>query len=166
MELSRPKDSGFVTTFYSNFRLTMRQAQHIVVYVLPAGLQPHHSDEMLRVMLVDGDPDSRTVYRTILRHHGIEVVEAPDAETASRLLESRELDVVVTELTVPGKSGIDLIQEIRRSPKAAGVCIIVLTAIGFEREKQKALDAGCQKVLVKPIEPLVLLNEIRQLNPG
>ena len=121
--------------------------------------------ETLRVMLVDGDTDSRTVYRTILLHHGISVVEAPDAHTASQLLESEELDVVVTELTVPGKSGIDLIQEIRQSEKAARVCIIVLTALGFEREKQKALDAGCQRVLVKPVEPLVLLREIRQLNP-
>lgn len=120
---------------------------------------------MQRVLLVDRDLDSRAVYRTILSYHGYEVVEAADGITALEILRATEPDVLVTELTVPGKSGLELLEELRSEGRPR-LQVIVLTAIALDSERARAYEAGCQSVLIKPVEPRTLVNEIRRLLPS
>lgn len=118
-----------------------------------------------RVLLVDGDADSRTVYRAILQHYEFEVLEAPDGPGALETALRETPDVVVTELTVPKLSGLDLMQQLRVHDQTRETCIIVLTAVSFETEKKRALEAGCQLFMSKPVEPQTLVDQIRRLLP-
>ena len=120
---------------------------------------------MQRVLLVDRDLDSRAVYRTILRYYGYDVLEASDGETALQMARDGHPDVMVTELTVPGKSGLELLAELRADSTSEALRVIVLTAIALESERTRAFEAGCQSVLVKPLEPRLLIDEIRRLLP-
>jgi CheY-like chemotaxis protein len=116
-----------------------------------------------RVLLVDGDADSRTVYRAILQHYEYEVLEALDGPAALELALQEPPDVVVTELTVPKLSGLDLMSELRSHEQTRHTCIIVLTAVNFEAEKKRAHEVGCQLFLAKPVEPQTLVEEIRRV---
>jgi DNA-binding response OmpR family regulator len=114
-----------------------------------------------RILIVDGDPDSRLVYRILLQHHGYIVDEAVDGGEAERRLAATGYDVVVTELTLRSLDGHALIERLRvHSPE---LCLIVLTARSLEEDRRRAQAAGCARYLVKPLEPQQLLCEIRAL---
>jgi CheY-like chemotaxis protein len=137
------------------------------------GLQPSTKSPLetpvnrkTRVLLVDGDADSRTVYRAILQHYEYDVLEAVDGPAALEMALRELPDVVVTELTVPKLSGLDLMLELRDHEQTRDTCIIVLTAVSFESEKKRAIQAGCQVFLSKPVEPQMLVEQIRRLTHG
>lgn len=118
---------------------------------------------MTTILLVDGDSDSRIVYRTILRHHGFDVVEASDGQSGLDLARKVAPAMVITELTVPKLGGLDLIRQLRALPETSTALLLVLTAIAFDSERVRAEAAGCTAFLTKPIEPQVLLEEVRRL---
>src|SRR5688500_9803209 len=113
-----------------------------------------------RILLVDSDPDNRAVYRAILSYQGFQVLEAPDGPTALRVARTELPAVMVTELALPQLSGFDVITQLRNDDRTRGICIIVLTALSFESERQKAEVAGCQLFLSKPVEPLALARAV------
>ena len=118
---------------------------------------------MKTVLLIDGDHDSRIVYRTILRHYGYTVAEAEDGELGLRLARELRPEVVVTELTVPKLGGLELITALRADPATEHLCVLVLTAISLATERERAETAGCNKFMTKPIEPTALLQEIESV---
>lgn len=118
---------------------------------------------MKTILLVDGDSDSRIVYRTILRHHGFDVVEAADGQTGLELARKLLPAMVITELTVPKLAGLDLIRQLRAMPETSSALLLVLTALALDAERVRAEAAGCTAFLTKPIEPQVLLQEVRRL---
>ncbi|HSL69917.1 MAG TPA: response regulator [Longimicrobiales bacterium] len=115
------------------------------------------------VLLVDGDVDSRTVYRAVLQHCGYRVLEAEDGLMAVALAVSDRPDLVVTELTVPKLSGFDLLQRLRTQDATHGMRTIVLSAVAFDEDRQRAYAAGCELFLAKPVEPKELVYEIDKL---
>jgi two-component system, chemotaxis family, sensor kinase CheA len=110
-----------------------------------------------RILLVDGDPDSRAVYRVMLQYSGYVVDEAQDGARALELLRGGPFDAVVCELTLRGVDGHTLLGELRAAEQTRDLCVIVLTARGLEEDRERALAAGCTDYLVKPLEPKRLL---------
>src|SRR5215831_18191485 len=91
------------------------------------------------ILVVDDEPPIRRFLRTSLSASGYRVVEAEDAAGGMRLLTAEKPDLVILDLGLPDRSGLDLISEIRkRSP----VPIVVLSARHDERSKVEALDLG------------------------
>jgi DNA-binding NtrC family response regulator len=115
---------------------------------------------MANVLLVDDEQNILLTYRTILERGGHRVSTASTAEDALRTFESDGADVIVTDMNMPGISGIELVKQIRhRSP---GTEIIVMTGAGSERTGILAMQAGAYDYLRKAdIQPdeLVLLVE-------
>ena len=115
---------------------------------------------MANVLLVDDEQNILLTYRTILERGGHRVSTASTAEDALRAFESGGADVIVTDMNMPGMSGIDLVKLIRqRSPDTE---IIVMTGAGSERTGIQAMQAGAYDYLQKSdIHPdeLVLLVE-------
>ncbi|CAN5602382.1 response regulator [soil metagenome] len=116
-----------------------------------------------RVLIVDADSDSRTVYRIMLQHHGYEVHEVDDGERALEVLRRDPFHVVVTELTLRTMDGIELLTRLQAEPRPEPVCVVVLTARALPEDRPRALQAGCTSFLMKPVGPHVLLDEIRGL---
>ncbi|SRR5579883_284056 len=115
---------------------------------------------MANVLLVDDEQNVLLSYRTILERGGHRVSTASTAEEALKEFEAEGADVIVTDMNMPGLSGIDLVKQIRqRSP---GTEIIVMTGAGSERTGIQAMQAGAYDYLRKAdIVPdeLVLLVE-------
>src|SRR5215510_15035087 len=99
------------------------------------------------VLVVDDEPPIRRFLRTSLAAAGYGVIEADDAAATMRLLAAEKPDLVILDLGLPDRSGLELICEIRKSSK---VPIIVLSARHDERSKVEALDLGADDYVSKP----------------
>lgn len=112
----------------------------------------------IRVLVVDDEPQILRALRAALKGHGYDVQTAADGEEALDLLSLHPPDVVILDLVMPGKSGFDVVQEVRTWSR---VPIIVLSARGEERDKVIALDLGADDYLTKPFSMNELLARIR-----
>lgn len=117
-----------------------------------------------RILIVDGDGDSRAVYRIMLEYRGFEVVEAADVLAALDRLAAVSFDVVVTELTLRDRDGHEFVASLRQ--QRPEVCVVVLTARALQEDRTRALAAGCARYLTKPLEPQQLVQEIGGLVGG
>lgn len=115
---------------------------------------------MSRILVVDDEAGIRKVVRDALERSGHEVETAVDGQEALGFLEEQRFDLVVTDLTMPRKGGLELVRETRRlSP----VPILVLTVRHEEREKVRLLDAGADDYVTKPFGVEELLARARAL---
>ena len=100
-----------------------------------------------RVLVVDDEAQITRVLRTALSAQGYDVRAANDPEEALRLFEEWSPDLMVTDLMMPGMSGVDLCRRVRSK---SATPIIVLSVRDQERSNVEALDAGADDYVVKP----------------
>jgi two-component system KDP operon response regulator KdpE len=110
------------------------------------------------VLIVDDEPQIRRVLRTTLTSHGYTVMEARTGDEALDLIRSEHVDLILLDLNMPGRSGLETCREIRAS---GDVPIIMLTVRNTERDKVQALDAGADDYVVKPFGSEELMARIR-----
>jgi two-component system, OmpR family, KDP operon response regulator KdpE len=112
----------------------------------------------LTILVVDDEPPIRRLLRTTLAADDYRVVEADNAALALRLMTAGKPDLVILDLGLPDRSGLDLIGEIRKS---SPVPIVVLSARHDERAKVEALDLGADDYVAKPFGMAELLARMR-----
>jgi two-component system, OmpR family, KDP operon response regulator KdpE len=110
------------------------------------------------VLVVDDEPQILRGLKVILDGAGYDVEVAEDAREAIDAASVRPPDAIVLDLVLPDRSGVEVCAEIRRWSKLP---IIVLSAVGDEREKVRALDAGADDYVTKPFGPDELLARLR-----
>src|SRR5688572_29005181 len=115
---------------------------------------------MAHVLIVDDEAGIRTLLTDILADQGLEITQAASGDEAADLLDRRGFDVVITDLKMPGRDGLALLQKIRVDQPETQV--IVLTAHGTVETAVGAMKAGAfdylQKPLGSPAELRVLVN--------
>jgi two-component system KDP operon response regulator KdpE len=111
-----------------------------------------------RILVVDDEPQILRALRTNLHGAGYDVVAAETAESALAEAAMRPPDAVILDLLLPDGSGTDVCRELRRW---SAVPIIVLSAVGDEKEKVAALDAGADDYVTKPFGIDELLARLR-----
>ena len=114
----------------------------------------------IQVMLVDDDDPFRDALAEELRHSGFRVTTAIDAESALREVEDRSLDVAIVDLNLPGRSGEDLIRELKEH--APSMEIIVLTGHATVSNAVRTLKDGVYDFLTKPCNLDELESSIRR----
>jgi|SRR5436305_11803282 len=111
-----------------------------------------------RVLVVDDEPQIVRGLKIILRSAGYEVESAETKSHALALLASRPPDVLVLDLVLPDGGGVEVCEEVRGWSRLP---ILVLSAVGDEREKVRALDAGADDYITKPFGTDELLARLR-----
>jgi len=120
----------------------------------------------VRVLLVDDHSVVREGYRTLLeKHEGLTVVgEAPNAASAYQCYKDTHPDVVIMDISMPGRGGIDAVEHIRRlDPRAR---ILVFTMHGGAPYALQAFRAGAKGYVTKSSPPDVLVNAVRSVAEG
>lgn len=112
------------------------------------------------ILVADDDPHIRELLRFYLEKEGYQVLAAADGEEASRRFEQQQIHLAVVDIMMPGKNGWELCKEIRN---AYDIPVILLTAKGEVRDKEKGFLAGTDDYLTKPFEPTELLYRIKAL---
>jgi len=115
------------------------------------------------VLLVEDDRDSREGYAEFLERGGFRVAQAASAEDALVLMRERPPDVLVTDISLPGKDGFALAHDVRRHPLTSGVPILAMTAYWATDVHDRAEHAGITATLLKPCQPEHLIAELHRV---
>ncbi len=119
----------------------------------------------VKVLIVDDEADSRELLSRILQDHKALVVAASGADEALDHLEHFRPDVVVSDISMPGKDGYSLLKELRgRSAELGPLPAIAVTAFARQEDRMKALQAGFERHLAKPIDAFELVGSVRELS--
>jgi CheY-like chemotaxis protein len=119
----------------------------------------------LRVLVVDDETDTRVMLRAMLEKCGSEVMTAASVAEALELFEQWRPDVLVSDIGMPGEDGYALIARVRKLEAGQGgrVPAIALTAYARAEDRVRALKAGFQVHVPKPIEPVELVTVVASL---
>jgi two-component system KDP operon response regulator KdpE len=112
----------------------------------------------MQILVVDDEPQITRVLRTSLQSNGHEVTVAHDGAEALEQFMKAQPDLVITDLAMPGMTGIELTREIRERSK---VPVIVLSVRGNDSSKVEALDQGADDYITKPFSIQELLARVR-----
>jgi len=139
--------------------------------VVPAPVRaagpPRHAASLsgIRVLLVDDEADVRELMLTALERAGATVTAVESARNALDVLNRADVDVLLADIAMPGQDGYDLIKAVRALPaaRAAHVPAAAVTACARDDERQRALAAGFQMHVAKPLEPAALVQAVATL---
>lgn len=105
-----------------------------------------------RVLVVDDNPQNLKLARLVLVDAGFDVRTAVDAEDALRVLASWRPRVILMDLQLPGMDGLEFTRRLKADRATATICIVALTAYAMKGDQAKAMAAGCDGYLAKPID--------------
>jgi CheY-like chemotaxis protein len=118
------------------------------------------------VLVIDDDQDARDLINTTLLYAGASVVSASSMQEALSLLQQSVPHAIVSDVAMPNGTGYDLIKEVRRTPATARIPAIALTAFGRVEDRERALAAGFNLHMTKPVDPQALVHAIATLLRG
>lgn len=125
----------------------------------PAAPLPGVSLAGLHAVVVDDEPDARELLRLVLGEAGVNVDTAASADEGFNLVRAGPVDILISDIGMPGEDGYSLIRRIRALPRdqGGGVAAVALTAFARADDRRRALLAGFQMHVPKPVEAAELL---------
>ena len=105
-----------------------------------------------RILVVDDNPRNLKLAFDVLEDAGYEVVEAVNAEEAQSMIDRNLPDLILMDIALPGMDGLTLTRKIKANERTKHIRIIALTAFAMKGDDQKALAAGCDGYITKPID--------------
>ncbi len=116
------------------------------------------------VLVADDEPNIRDTTSFILQLEGFEVITAEDGVACLEGVREQRPRVVLLDLMMPRKNGYDVCRAIREEPAPlCGIHIIMLTAKGQRKDRDRALEAGADEFMTKPIDDERLVTRLREL---
>lgn len=116
---------------------------------------------MSTILVADDEESLRLLIRTTLESSDTTILEASDGNSALEMARQEMPDLIVLDWMMPGRNGLEVARELRADPRTAGLPILMLTAMGQEKDRKEGLAAGVQAFLVKPFSPLELLERVQ-----
>ena len=120
---------------------------------------------MKRILIVEDKASSRELLRTVLEHQGFAVIEAADGDEGLQKARTEAPDLILLDLQMPIRNGYEVLTELRREPRFHSLPIIAVTASAMQGDREKALAAGFNGYLTKPLPLSNLRSEIQRLLP-
>jgi two-component system NtrC family response regulator len=115
---------------------------------------------MQTILIVDDEPNYRLIFSEIVKEEGYEVITAESAEKAMPIVRETDLDLVITDMRMPGMDGMEFLKEIKIFN--AELPVIMITAFGEVEKAVKAMQAGAFNYLTKPFNNEELLISIQK----
>jgi adenylate cyclase len=116
-----------------------------------------------KILVVDDTPQNIKVLDAILSPRGYRVVTARSGAEALQKVRDEAPDLVLLDILMPGMSGYEVAQRLRHDPATRVLPIVMVTALGAQEEKVKAIEAGADDFLTKPVNQLELLARVKSL---
>lgn len=115
------------------------------------------------VLLCDDEEVLRQLVRATLDNGDYSIVEATDGDESLDLARRLQPDLIVLDMMMPGRSGLEVLRELRADPETAATPVIMLTARARESDRNEAASAGADRYLAKPFSPLELISVVEEL---
>jgi signal transduction histidine kinase/CheY-like chemotaxis protein len=119
----------------------------------------------LKILLVDDNPENRFVVKKYLSNLNVQIKEAIDGDDAITIFQKENFDMILMDINMPKKDGITATKEIRELENNNGIektLIIALSANALSLEYTKAMDAGCNDYLTKPLSRMKLVTMMKK----
>jgi CheY-like chemotaxis protein len=117
----------------------------------------------VKVLVVDDEDYIRRLIRFVLEDEGYEVRLASSTEEALNLIRSFQPDIVTVDLMMPGRSGLDLLAEMKSDPAISDIPSLVVTAVGIRADLEQANELGATATLNKPFSHRQLVDAIHDV---
>ena len=116
-----------------------------------------------RVLLADDDPLIVSLVRHRLERDGSQVVHCESGREALDVARGETFDCIILDVKLPELDGFTVLEELRREPRLAGTPIVMLTAMGEERDVVRGLGLGADDYVIKPFSPVELAARLQRL---
>jgi two-component system cell cycle response regulator DivK len=113
------------------------------------------------VLLVDDDIHNQKIFETVLRHSGFVVRQASNGEEALREARAHHPDLILMDLSIAVIDGWECTRQLKADEVTRDIIILALTAHAMHGDEERALAAGCDGYLSKPISPRKLVEEVK-----
>lgn len=118
------------------------------------------------ILVCDDEPVLRALIRESLSEGDFDVVEAEDGEEALSTARAARPDVILLDMMMPGRSGLEVLGEIRGDAELAAVPVIMLTARTQAADREAIAVAGADRYLAKPFSPRELISVVEEVLDG
>jgi DNA-binding response OmpR family regulator len=115
------------------------------------------------VLLIEDEPNIIEAIRFILSRDGFRVDVHSDGATALDAVRKRAPDIVVLDVMLPGRSGYDILSDIRKDDELSDLPVLVLTARGQKKDRDIAERIGASRFMTKPFSNTEVLDAVRKL---
>ncbi|HEY8796806.1 MAG TPA: response regulator [Candidatus Dormibacteraeota bacterium] len=112
------------------------------------------------VLIADDEPSMRLLVRATIESDQYEVLEAADGDEAWAMIKQHKPSVVLLDVQMPGRTGLEVLGMIRTDPSLVATRVIMLTAKALKADMELGLTAGADLYLTKPFSPLDLLTRV------
>ncbi len=116
-----------------------------------------------KILIADDEPDILEILKYNLTNEGYEVVTAKDGDEALEKAKRNQPDLIILDVMMPKKTGVEVCQLLRAQPAFKDTLIIFLTAVSDEGTQIKGLETGADDYLGKPISPKVFMSRVNAL---
>ena len=113
-----------------------------------------------RILIVDDNATNLKLVAYLMRANGYDVETALDAESALEALRVHRPEVILMDIQLPGIDGLELTRRLKADPATRDIVIIAVTAYAMKGDQDKALAAGCDDYITKPIDTRGLPEQI------
>lgn len=120
-------------------------------------------DQPQKILIADDEPDIVEIVSYNLRKEGFEVFTAADGNAALQQARLHHPQLIILDIMMPGKTGVEVCQILRTQPEFAQTLIIFLTAVSDETIQIKGLESGADDYVAKPVSPKVLTSKVNAL---
>jgi CheY-like chemotaxis protein len=117
------------------------------------------------ILIVENEVSNRILIERVLSTRGYRCVSASNGREALNILDHEQVDLILTDLSMPVLDGYRTTQLIRARPALANVPIVAVTAYALNDESEAAMHIGCTEYLTKPFKPRQLLEVVDRLLP-
>lgn len=116
-----------------------------------------------RVLIIEDNPDNLELLRYLLQAFGYQTLAAEDGLRGVQCALDTLPDLVLCDLQMPGIDGLEVARRLRADPTTRAIPLVAVTAYARDTDRERALQAGFDDYLAKPIEPEAFLDLVKQI---
>ena len=116
-----------------------------------------------RVLIADDIQQNRELLEAYLADEGYEILMASDGQQTMHLVDKHQPDLILLDIMMPRMSGYEVCSQIKGDPTRRGILVLMVTALNEAGDIEKAVNAGCDDFLTKPVNRLELRTRVRSL---
>ena len=117
---------------------------------------------MKTVLLVEDNEANLYLIKFILKQNGMNVIVAKEGYAGLKMALEKQPDLIIMDVQLPDINGLEVTQKIRQDPKGKELVIVALTSYAMTGDREKALEAGCNGYMEKPINPETFIPDLLQ----
>ena len=118
---------------------------------------------MKRVLVVEDNADNMKLITYILEKNDYDTIKAENGTIGIEFALKEKPDFILLDIQLPDMDGLEVLKELRKSEMNGAIPVIAITSYAMSGDRERLIGAGCNGYLEKPIDPVTVINEIREI---